>query len=64
MLTHVITTNKPNKKEKTWYKCTKKTKTRFICYFNEKSSFSLTQRAITRRSVMTLRPIYAKMVLN
>ena len=39
-------------------------KTRFLCNFNVKSIFSLTQRAITRRSVITLGPIFTKMVLN
>ena len=42
----------------------KRQKTRFMCNFNGKSSFSLTQRAITQRSVITLGPIFTKMVLN
>ena len=35
-----------------------------MCNFNGKSSFSLTQRAITQRGVITLGPIFTKMVLN
>ena len=42
----------------------KRQKTRFMCNFNGKSSFSLTQRAITWRCVATLSPIFTKMVLN
>ena len=42
----------------------KRQKTRFMCNFNGNPSFSLTQRAITRRSVITLGPIFTKMVLN
>ena len=72
MLTHVFTTNKPNKirhsgsAQKTQTKTNKQTKKkpRFMCNFNGKSSFSLTQRVITQRSVITLGPIFTKMVLN
>ncbi len=39
-------------------------KTRFTCNFNGKSSFSLTQRASTRRSVITLGSIFTKMVFK
>ena len=38
----------------------KRQKTRFMCYFNGNPSFSLTQRAITQRSVITLGPIFTK----
>ena len=43
---------------------TKKTKTRFVCNFNGKSVFRCTQRAIMQRHVITLGPIFIKMVLN
>ena len=42
-------------------------KTRFVCNFNGKSVFRFhgcTQRAITQRCVITLGPIFIKMVLN
>ena len=42
----------------------KKKKKRFVCNFNEKSVFRCTQRAITQRRVITLGPIFIKMVLN
>ena len=42
---------------------TKKTKNT-ICNFNGKSVFPCTQRAITQRRVITLGPIFIKMVLN
>ena len=42
----------------------KRQKHDFICNFNGKSSFSLTQLAITWRGVITLGPIFTKMVLN
>ena len=64
MLTHISNTNKPNKYDKTYRKCTKKPKTRFMCNFNGKSKFSLTQRAVSQRSVITLGPIFIKMVLK
>ena len=42
----------------------KRQKTRFVCNFNGKSVFCCTQRAITQRRVITLGPIFIKMVLN
>ena len=42
----------------------KRQKTRFVCNFNGKSVFRCTQRAITQRRVITLGPIFIKMVLN
>ena len=42
----------------------KNKKTRFVCNFNGKSVFRCTQRAITQRRVITLGPIFIKMVLN
>ena len=42
----------------------KRQKTRFVCNFNGKSVFRCTQRAITQRHVITLSPIFIKMVLN
>ena len=42
----------------------KRQKTRFVCNFNGKSIFRCTQRAITQRRVITLSPIFIKMVLN
>ena len=35
-----------------------------MCNFNGKESFLLTHRAITQRSVISLSPIFTKMVLN
>ena len=43
---------------------TKKTKNTIVCNFNGKSVFRCTQRAITQRCVITLGPIFIKMVLN
>ena len=45
-------------------KVQKRQKARFICNFNGKSSFSLTQCAITQRRVITLGPNFTKIVLN
>ena len=43
----------------------KKGKKHDLCVISmEKSSFSLTQRAIKQRSVITLGPIFTKMILN
>ena len=42
----------------------KRQKTRFVCNFNGKSVFRCTQRAITQRRVITLGPIFIKIVLN
>ena len=42
----------------------KRQKTRLVCNFNGKSVFRCTQRAITQRRVITLGPIFIKMVLN
>ena len=42
----------------------KRQKTRFVCNFNRKSVFRCTQRAITQRRIITLGPIFIKMVLN
>ena len=42
----------------------KRQKTRFVCNFNGKSVFRCTQRVITQRRVITLGPIFIKMVLN
>ena len=42
----------------------KRQKTRFVCDFNGKSVFRCTQGAITQRRVITLGPIFIKMVLN
>ena len=42
----------------------KRQKTRFVCNFNGKSVFRCTQRAITQCRVITLDPIFIKMVLN
>ena len=42
----------------------KRQKTRFVRNFNGKSVFRCTQRAITQRRVITLGPIFIKMVLN
>ena len=41
-----------------------KQKTRFVCNFHWKSVFRWTQRSITQRRVITLGPIFKKMVLN
>ena len=46
------------------WKTNKTKKTRFVCNFNGKSVFCCTQRAITQRRVITLGPIFIKMVLN
>ena len=46
------------------WKTKKRQKTRFVCNFNGKSVFRCTQRAITQRRVITLDPIFVKMVLN
>ena len=42
----------------------KRQKTRFVCNFNGKSVFRYTLRAITQPRVITLGPIFIKMVLN
>ena len=42
----------------------KRQTTRFVCNFNGKSVFRCTQRVITQRRVITLGPIFIKMVLN
>ena len=42
----------------------KRQKQRFVCNFNGKSVFRCTQRAIMQRRVITLGPIFIKMVLN
>ena len=42
----------------------KRQKTRFVCNFNGKSVFRCTQRAITQRRVITLGPIFIKIVSN
>ena len=42
----------------------KRPKTRFVCNFNGKSVFCCTQCAITQRRVITLSPMFIKMVLN
>ena len=45
-------------------KTKKKQKTRFVCNFNGKSVFRCTQRVNTQRRVITLGPIFIKMVFN
>ena len=52
-----LKTNKTKKKKK-------KKKNRFVCNFKGKSVFRCTQRAITPRCVITLGPIFIKMILN
>ena len=42
----------------------KRQKTWFVCNFNGKSVFRCAQRAITQRRIITLGPIFIKMVLN
>ena len=42
----------------------KRQKTQFVCNFNGKSVFRCTQRAITQCRIITLGPIFIKMVLN
>ncbi len=62
--TFVLQINQINKIKHTGRLVHKKTKTRLMRNFNRKSSFSLTQLTITRRSVITLHPILTQMVLN